>query len=59
MDREEIAFLKDVIKAQDKILRCYRFGDQPSEWAFAILDKFRNLYKGNTTKPVTPSDPGS
>jgi len=44
MDKEEIVFLKKVIKAQSELLLCYRLGGQPPDWVFDILAKFRNLY---------------
>ena len=44
MDKDEIAFLRKVIKAQDKLLMCYKLGGRPPEWVFDIIAKFRNLY---------------
>ena len=43
MDKEEIVFLRKVIKAQDKILMCYKLGGQPPEWCFDMMSKFREL----------------
>ena len=40
---KEIVFLKKVIKAQDRLLVCYRLGSQPPEWVFDTMDKFRKL----------------
>ena len=40
----EIEFLKEVIKAQDKLLVCYRLGGQPPEWVFDKLAKAREIY---------------
>jgi len=44
MDKEEITFLRKVIKAQDKLLMCYKLGGRPPEWVFDIMAKFRELY---------------
>jgi len=44
---EEVKFLRKVIKAQDELLKCYRFGGHPSEWCFDIMAKFRELDKTN------------
>ena len=40
----EIQFLKEVIKAQNKLLICYRLGGQPPEWVFDKLAKAKELY---------------
>ena len=58
MDKDEIAFLRKVIKAQDKLLICYRLGGRPPEWVFDILAKFRDLYDNSkaTSEPTTPPD---
>ena len=57
MDKEEIIFLRKVIKAQDKLLKCYRFGGQPPEWAFDLLSKFRELYDcTDAPQPTTSAD---
>lgn len=38
---KDCVFLKKVIKAQDRLLTCYRLGSQPPEWVFNDLDKAR------------------
>ena len=42
--KNEIQFLKEVIKAQNKLLICYRLGGQPPEWVFDKLAKAKELY---------------
>lgn len=42
--KNEIQFLKEVIKAQDKLLVCYRLGGRPPEWVFDKLTKAREIY---------------
>jgi len=51
MDKEEIVFLRKVIKAQDKLLMCYRFGRHPPDWIFVVLAKFRELYDKSKPSP--------
>ena len=50
MDKDEITFLRKVIKAQDKLLMCYKLGGRPPGWVFDIMAKFRELYD----RPNTP-----
>ncbi len=41
LDTKEITFLRKVIKAQDRLLMCYRIGSHAPEWALDIVEKFR------------------
>jgi len=47
---KEIAFLRKVIKAQERLLVCYRVGGQPPEWVFDIMKKFHELYRAPATR---------
>lgn len=38
---EIIGLLEAVIKAQSRLLICYRLGGRPPEWVFNTLDKAR------------------
>jgi hypothetical protein len=35
-----VAELKQVIKAQERLLLSYRVGGHPPEWVFSVLDKW-------------------
>ena len=37
-----IEHLEKVIKAQNKLLICYRLGGQPEEWVFNILAEYKS-----------------
>ncbi len=45
-EQKEIKILKALVKAQDKMLLCYRIGKpRMPEWVFNNLDKAKEFYK--------------
>lgn len=36
---DDLVFLKKLIKAQARLLVCYRVGGQPPEWVFTTIEK--------------------
>ena len=55
--KNEIQFLKEVIKAQNKLLICYRLGGRPPEWVFDKLAKAKELYGDlQEMQQITPSE---
>jgi len=52
-DQEEIKLLKFIIKAQNKIILCYRMGDNAiPEWVWSALEKGRAFYNVTTTADI-------
>lgn len=50
---EEINFLKNIVKAQNKMIQNYRAGKTSlPEWVFIILDKAHKQYGNNLTKII-------
>ena len=58
MDKEEITFLRKVIKAQEQLLMCYRMGGHPQKWCLDVLSKFKELYKKGEKNNASTKDKG-
>lgn len=40
---ESLVILREIIKAQAKLLSCYRLGTQPPDWVLDTLTKYQEL----------------
>ena len=46
MNEETLNFLFEVIEAQAELLRCYRLGSQPSDFALDTLADYNDFMRG-------------